>query len=219
MHVDSKSQIAGVPSLRVREFLLRAEDRTWPLESVAKRLDLSEAQAAELAAELLRLDYIEPTPSDTNYYRRTLAGSAFSQASAARPLTRETARRKLDEFLERVREVNRDDRLAYRVRRVVVFGSYLTERERINDVDVAVDLEKRYADDEDMAVRQARIRETDAAGRQFASYAERVFWPQIEVLLRLKARSRAISLHDFGMEESFLRQTETRVVFEAGSES
>ncbi len=218
MHVDSKSQIAGVPSLRVRDFLLRVEE-TWSLESVVRRLKLPETQAAELTAELLRLDYIEPTPSDTNYYRRTLAGSAFSQASAARPLTRKTARQKLDEFLERVREVNRDDRLAYRVRRVVVFGGYLTEQERINDVDVAVELEKRYAGDKDLAARLARIREANAAGRQFASYAERVYWPQIEVLLRLKARSRAISLHDIRMEESFLRQTETRVVFEAGNES
>ncbi len=214
MHVDSKSQIAGVPSLRVRELLLRMADRTWSPESVAKRLDLSKAQAAELIAELLRLGYIEPAPSD-GVYQMTLAGSAFSQASAARPLTRKTARRKLDEFLDRVREVNRDDRLVYRVRRVVLFGSYLTEQERIDDIDVAVELEKRYAGVEDQAARQARIREAITAGRQFASYVNTVFWPQVEVLLRLKARSRAISLHDFEMERSLLEQTETRVVFEA----
>ena len=219
MHIDPKSQIAGVPSLRVRELLHRMRRRTWSLEFVVKRLDLSDAQAAELTAELLRLGYIEPTSSDTNHYRRTLAGSAFSQASAARPLTRKTARLKLDEFLERVHEVNRDDRLAYRVRRVVIFGSYLTKQERINDIDVAVELEKRYAGDEGEAVCEARVREAEEAGRQFDSYMDTLYWPRDEVLLRLKARSRAISLHDIRMEESFLRQTETRVVFEAGNES
>jgi predicted nucleotidyltransferase len=214
MHIDPKSQIAGVPSLRVREFLRRMEERTWPLESVVKLLYLSDVQAIELTAELLRLGYIEPASSD-GAYQMTLAGSTFSQASAARPLTRKTARRKLDEFLDRVREVNRDDRLVYRVRRVVVFGSYLTEQERINDIDVAVELEKRYAGAEDRAARQARIREANAAGRQFATYMDTIFWPQTEVLLRLKARSRAISLHDIEMEQPILEQTETRVVFEA----
>jgi len=215
MHIDPKSQIAGVPSLRVREFLHRMRRSPWPLESVAKRLDLSEAQAAELTAELLRLGYIESTSSDTNHYRRTLAGSAFSQASAARPLTRKTAERKLDEFLERVREVNRDDRLAYRVRRVVLFGSYLTEQERINDVDVAVELEKRYLGEEGEAVCDARVREAEEAGRQFDSYMDAFYWPRDEILLRLKARSRAISLHQIEKEQRLLERTETRVVFEA----
>src|SRR3989442_8988969 len=97
---------------------------------------------------LLKLGFVERLPDTRRevLYTRTLAGSTFAQASAARPLQRATADRKLAEFLDRARQVNGDDHYLYRVKKVLVFGSYLTQADRIGDIDVAVELAPRWQD-------------------------------------------------------------------------
>lgn len=74
------------------------------------------------------------------WYELTDEGTRFAQASAAAPLRRATAERKLREFIARVEQVNQSDEYAYRVTRVVLFGSCLTDAERVNDIDLAVEL-------------------------------------------------------------------------------
>ena len=49
-------------------------------------------------------------------------------------------REALSEFMDRVREVNEDGRFLFRVRKVVLFGSFLTESSTIGDLDIAIDL-------------------------------------------------------------------------------
>ena len=215
MYIDPQSQIAGVPALQVRDFLHRLNDNEWIGDNIAARLHLSISHAEALIAELLRLGYIEPTVTQQGkqYYDKTLAGSTFSLASAARPLTRKTAQQKLSEFIERVRTVNANPDLAYRVHKVLVFGSYLTEQDRINDIDVAVELVMREIEPgKREAVLQARVQVAHQAGRQFSGPMDQLLWPYQEVLLLLKARSRAISLHT--SDDSILKQTESRVVFQ-----
>jgi predicted nucleotidyltransferase len=61
-------------------------------------------------------------------------------ASAAKPITRQTAERALDDFLARVVLVNRRAYYLAKVTKVVVFGSFLRpDIERLGDVDVAVE--------------------------------------------------------------------------------
>lgn len=218
MHIDSKSTIAGVPAISVRDFLRRADDLQWSLEYVGQRLRLSTAQAKSLVTELLRLGYVEVVESLSKepWHRRTLTGSTFALASAARPLRRVTARRKLEEFLNRVRIVNDSDYYLYKVSKVLVFGSYLRGEERLNDVDVAVELVHREADSESRrAVDQERVEKALREGRRFSNLVDELFWPQQEVLLFLKARSRAIALHT--TDDPILRTARSQVIFEATS--
>ncbi len=214
MHIDAKTQIAGAPAIKVRDFLRWLGDGLCTGDTIARRLGSPDACAEELVAELLRLGYIEPVeaPGGRQRYRRTLAGSALAQASATRPLTRKTAELKLAEFLERVRAVNANQDLAYWVRKVLVFGSYLSEQERINDIDVAVELVERETDpDKRMAVAEARAQEARKAGRYLGS-VDALCWPYQEVLLLLKGRSRAISLHP--TDDAILKRTQSQVVFQ-----
>jgi len=214
MYIDPKSQIAKVPAMRVRDFLHRTRDAYWTCETVANRLKLSDARAQALVSELLRLGYIERSDvADGKHYHITLTGSTFALASAARPLTRKTAERKLDEFLDRVRAVNASQSFAFRIRRVLVFGSYLTDQERLNDIDIAIDMVPREdGPEKHKAANQARIRAAEQAGRQFSSFQDECMWPTKEVYLFLKSRSKAISLHPIW--DAVLEQTESRVVYQ-----
>src|SRR5439155_20983267 len=101
----------------------------------------------------------------------------------------------------------------YRVKKVVVFGSYLTAAARINDIDVAIELAHRWQDPaKHSTLRDARIHEAMRKGRRFGNISEEVSWPETEVLLELKARSRAISLHP--MEDGILQGADSKIVFE-----
>lgn len=215
MYVDPKSQIAGVTATRVRDFLRCASDSEFTCKYVSKGLKLLCSHSEELINELMQLGYLEPvdTSIGPQRYRRTLAGSSFAHASAARPLTRKTATERLAAFLERVRTLNDNNNYLYRVRKVLVFGSYLTKQDRLNDIDVAVELVNRENDPSKRKVAiRACIRKANEGGRQFSGIADEMYWPYNEVILFLKSKSRAISLHP--VEDDILKQTESRVIFQ-----
>ncbi len=205
--------------MTVRAFLRAISESEWSVEYAAARLRVSRRRAANVIKELIELGYVkDATTKGERRYKRSLAGSTLAQASAAQPLQRATAERKLSDFLGRVRRINEDDYYLYRVKKVLIFGSYLTAAERINDIDVAVDLVHRWQDpDKHTTLHDARIREATRSGRRFGNISEEVSWPETEVLLALKARSRAISLHP--TEDAILKRADSKVVFEDGESS
>jgi len=213
MYVDPKGNIVGIPAIKVRDFLRKVQDSYWTTESAALNLQLSHRRAQALISELLHRRYIEPQRINRfKYYKRTLAGSAFSLASAAPPLTRKTADHKLAKFIDRVHAVNASDYFLYKVQRVVVFGSYLTDKKRINDIDIGMELAPREINkDKHWHMVQARISEACKRGRRFSNIVDEISWPYSEVLLFLKSRSRAISLHT---TDPILKQVESRIIFE-----
>src|SRR5207244_9199864 len=126
--------------------------------------------------------------SSEQYYEVTTLGNALAMATAGKPIHRRTADRLLSDFLSRVKQVNEDDHFLYKVTRVVVFGSYLdAQKETLNDLDLAVDLEFKEAD---MSKRRAlldeRIREAREQGRHFGTHLAQVSWPIREVKQFLK---------------------------------
>ena len=129
-------------------------------------------------------------------------------ATAAPPLRRETAARLIAGVVERARALNADDRWAYRIGMVVVFGSYVRGVERPNDVDIACELRPRWTAEKQEAQEQARreIRE----GR-FRNMSEWATWPKLEVLRFLKTRARGLSIHE--LEDWILETTDHQVLF------
>lgn len=216
MRIRSESKICGLPALQIREGLRRvARTRTTDIEYLSRCFRISLRRARTLVKDLIAQGLLEPEetgPVKGARYRITRAGRILSLATAAAPISRATADRKVAEFLERVRLVNDDERYLYRVRRVVVFGSYLTDQPSINDVDLAVELERRVTDPTlFMTKTMERVVEAERAGRSFASYFAQLIWPHTEVLLKLKARSRSISLHS--TDDPVLESAASRQIF------
>lgn len=200
--------------MTVRAFMRAIRESEWSVEYAAARLRISRRRAGSVIKQLIDLGYVRVATADgERWYKRSMAGSTLAQASAAQPLQRAAAERKLADFLGRVRRINEDDYYLYRVKKILIFGSYLTAAERISDIDVAVDLVHRWRDpDKHTTLRDARIHQAMCSGRRFGNINEEVSWPETEVLLALKARSRAISLHP--TEDGVLQRTDSRIVFE-----
>lgn len=212
MYVDPKATIAGLPSLVVRSFLRDSRSFQWSVHHAADRLRVPPRRAARVLKELIALGYVGRVDDKDTPFVVTTAGGRLGLASAARPLRRRTAEKKLAEFLDRVRGINADDHYLFWVERVIVFGSFLTGAERLNDVDVAVELACRIIDPQERwEAKQARIDEARARGRQFRNMGDEASWPEDEVLYALKARSRTIKIHR--IDDEVLKHTTTRLVY------
>ena len=219
MRIDSKEQIADVEILKVRDLLRRVNNTDdWEADFVVDRLKISPKKANRLINELNRRGYIEPIRiyRQKQFYRKTLKGSTLGLASAAKPVTRKTADRIFSEFMDRVRQVNSDQSFLVKVKKVLVFGSYLTDAIRINDIDVAVELTWKEnhplvlnKDKAQLALNLSNIAEKK--GKKFSSFIDRLEWPEHEVRLFLKSRSRTLSIHS--IHDEILNRVEYSVFF------
>lgn len=200
MRIVPDEMIGGYSALEVRDFLRRYRLTDFYIEAAEDALVLSPRTATIFMNRLKSLGFIGELDKwgGRRVFRLTIKGQALANASAARPIHRKTAERLLEQFLERVQRVNGTHEYAYRVEHVVLFGSMLSDVDRLGDVDVAVQLQPKV--DEGAALQEwetARRRAAEAKGRNFYGILDWATWPTQEIFLQLKARSTGLSLHDF----------------------
>ncbi len=219
MRIAPEEKIAEVPILEVRKLLKGVDNESdWGKKHVTSLLEISPQKANRLLQELERRGYIERSRiyEREQLWQKTLKGSTLGLASAAKPVTRKTANRVYFEFMERVKQVNNDPRFLMKVKKVVVFGSYLGDSPKLNDIDIAVELD--WKEDHPRFVGKERpqavldyAHKAEKKGRRFGTFIDRIAWPEDEVKLYLKSRSRTLSLHP--ISDKILDIVESKVVF------
>src|SRR6266568_7142054 len=102
MRITKGQIVAGSPALEVRGFLRRYRLGAFVAEAAEEALELSPAETATFLREMVTLGYLEPMnpplADGTPCFEVTSLGQAFANASGARPISRETADRVLQEF-------------------------------------------------------------------------------------------------------------------------
>jgi len=202
MRIDPKGMVGGYPTLLVRQVLRQLRgDCEWGVEALESAAKLTPGTGRALAEALEAEGLI--VVSRHGGWTVTQAGDTMAVASAARPVSRQTAERALAQFLERVARVNDDPYFLARVTRVALYGSMLRpDVERLSDVDLAVQLVAKEADfDRLREVNAAPVEQLADAGRQFNSFLEQQFCWFLETFRFLKGRSRVISLADYNVEK------------------
>jgi hypothetical protein len=215
MRIVSGQQICGVDALSLRHAFrqLRSFD-SFSAELIAEKLDCSSAHARAVTRALATDGYITlEMPSGTNpSWRLTSKARTLALASAANPLTRPTADRLVQGFLARAMAVNANAELSFVVSDAVLFGSYLTTAQRINDIDIGFRLAGRMAGSDPREDVERRVSAARTGGRTFRSWFDELCWPRTEVLLSLKSRSRGISLHDMDDDAIFTDSLRVRTI-------
>ncbi len=219
MRIDPKEKIVDVPIIKVRKLLKAVDNESdWGKKLVISLLELSPQKANKLLQELELRGYIERSRviKQEQLWRKTLKGSTLGLASAAKPVSRKTADRVFSEFMDRVKQVNSDPRFLMKVKKVVVFGSYLGDSPKLNDIDIAVELD--WKEDHPRFVGKKRpqavldyAHEAQTKGRRFNTFIDIISWPEDEVKLYLKSRSRTLSLHP--ISDKILDIVECKVVY------
>lgn len=222
MRIDSSEQLEGVPLPEVRAaFHEVGLDGVISTDFIRRRFHLSKARADRLIATLRRLKFLKPISARRpgkaapSHWLLTKQGIRLRAATAAQPIRRATADRLLSDLLERVETLNGDDHFLGRVRKAVVFGSYIGDGDHIGDIDVAVEIVRREPDfEKHTQANNSRVAEEFAAGRRFSNILEQAFWWQKEAFLFLRNRKRGLSLQDYGAIKEIVAAAPHRVVFE-----
>jgi predicted nucleotidyltransferase len=216
MKINTKDKILDVPILTIRDFLRQLKGPIgdpWPESFAYQYLKFGTERNKEILNELSRQGFIEKTENlqGEQFWQNTIKGNSLANATAAKSVTRETADKVFNEFMERVRKVNEDPYYLFKVNRVILFGSYIQDTPTVNDVDIAFELIPKENDPKRRHViyEQRRIE----SKRTFRNTTDYLIWPHTEVLLFLKSKSRIISLHPFEVEEELLKTIDVKVVF------
>jgi hypothetical protein len=187
MRITTHEKIAGYPALQIRQLMRETAGRSITLRYVREILSCTKPRAERVLNQLEKAGFVEPL---REYREATTKGNALAMATAAAPLRRETAERLIEDLIDRARLLNADDKWAYRVRILVVFGSYIRGVERPNDVDIGGELRPRWSREKQRRLEQAR---RDEKGGRFRNISEWATWPRLDVFRYLRARARGLS--------------------------
>ena len=203
MRIAAEEKIAGYPALRIRQLMRETAGRSITPRYVREILSCTDSCAARVLNQLAGAGFVEAV---RGHWEATTKGNALAMATAAAPLRRQTAERLIAGLIDRARVLNGDHTWAYRVRILVVFGSYIRGAERPNDVDICCELRPRWSDEKQRRVEQER-RNKRGRSRNISEWAT---WPRLEVFRYLRARARGLSIHEF---EDWIRGTEHVIIF------
>jgi hypothetical protein len=112
----------------------------WTPTDVAETLGVDAATAKQIVDELTLVGYAEPASGKREEWRNTVSGNTVSGAKPPR-LTQATATELLTDLADRVEAFNHDDERPVRIDRIRAFGGVNTKHERVQDVDLGVQLE------------------------------------------------------------------------------
>ena len=213
MKLNSKDIIAGFPILKIRN-LIRNNDYLSE-DIVSYKLKVNIEEAVKVLNELLKLGFIERNIDETNSdtYPVTLQGNSLGNAKAIPSISRAKADALFDSFMQRVKEVNKNPQYLYKISRVDLFGSYITNAETVNDIDIGYKLEKKGRDRDKWRVKdRQQVRKAIHSGVNFNSFMDDLFYTRRIVQKYLKSRSPYISLHDLD-EDGIFEIIETMQVF------
>jgi hypothetical protein len=122
----SEQLVADYPSIQVRNLLRRFRSAVISASTVQNVLNLGTTEAEGFLRRMVRLGLLERSKQlstkDRRAYEVSTPGQAFANACASKPITRETAHRALQEFMDRVQVINAGDEYLYKVESVVLFG-------------------------------------------------------------------------------------------------
>lgn len=206
MKINPKENLFDIPILRIRNLLKRYNSISDNI--VASFLKINIEHANSIIEELIRLNYIDIRVNDKIFtHQNTIKGNAFAMSKAIAALSKEKAIKLFDGFLNRVEEVNNNEYYLYKVTKVFLFGSFITDASFVNDIDIAIELKKKDTDynifnDKNIA----RIKEAGSAGIRFNNFIEQISYSQTEVIRFLKSKSRYLSIH---LDDEILQQTKT----------
>lgn len=217
MKINSKDKILDVPILTIRGFLRKASGlagESWPESFAYRYFKFGPERNKEILDELARQGFIEKAGNleGEQYWQNTIQGNSLANATAAKSVTRETADRVFNEFMERVQKVNEDPYYLVKVTKLIVFGSYIQNTPTVNDIDIAIELV--IKEDDPKRFQEKLEQRRKESKRVFYSMMDRLTWAHTEAMLFLRSKSRVISLHPFEVEEELLKTIDVRVIID-----
>jgi predicted nucleotidyltransferase len=199
MQVGRDETIAGVRLMEVRDFLRWTGDGSVQLDAIKERFHCDQARAEQIEKGLIDAGYIEKDPNETvtgKWYVVSALGRQLCNAKFIRRITRPEAEKLVAGLLERIKLVNERDELTHRITEVRVFGSYLSDKADLGDIDLAVQFTPRRP----THVEEAKLRAAQS-GKTMGNFLQIITYGRHEIRQILKNRSPYLSFHEHSEPE------------------
>lgn len=219
MRITSKDTSFNQPILKIREVLqcamkerLNGDSKKKLYEKVATLLDQSVIVAKNVITQLVEHGYLEANKEYRYSLSTTIKGRQLGIAKAIPPISREKAKKMLNELIERAKAINENNELVYYVVHLKVFGSYLSDVDTLSDLDIGFKLAPKYKGVKFTKESRKRVEHAMVNGKQFNNLIDELSWPHLEVVRLLKSRKRSLSLHEEGCDQ-ILDMVKSRIIF------
>jgi predicted nucleotidyltransferase len=210
MNIGRKEELAEVRLTEIRNFLRTYwNEGNFSAMDMESYLKVTKEKTVELLDALINKEWVGKDENE-RYFPTNNAGSLI-MAKAFKRISRDKAQQSYNDFINRVEEVNNNPYYLYYVRKVILFGSFLTDSEEVSDIDLAIELlHKDMGKGVDLV--QVIMKRAAVSGKEFSSIIDKLDFAYQEVRLFLKNKSRVISFHP--IKELAIMKCPTRIVFE-----
>lgn len=199
MIINRKDLVLGYPATQWKKVFKASGGEEHNLHRwinfIRKFIDVKETEAKELFQKALKDKYLqetEPNHDGARFYCCGLNGAAIANAYVGKRISWGEANDIYEEFLERVKFVLEDDNFHYYVDNLILFGSFLANKDEVSDIDITLTLKKKtWIGHEET---QKKIQNLVAALNQSLSSMDYIYLPYEEVKKYLKSGNRRLSL-------------------------
>src|SRR5713101_5797138 len=161
---STKRSSQSKPSPQAVLLFLKAAalDGEWGVAEIRKMLGVDVATAKEFASQFQLMGYSEPVPRKPGVWRNTKAGNLVAGVRPPR-LTKAKAEELLTDLADRADAYNLKADAPVRIVKIIAFGAINGKHEKIQDIDLGVQIEPRDEGptskaDQDAAFRELRGR-------------------------------------------------------------
>ena len=202
MHLIPKSKLYGQPARHIRDLMRDiaiSSQGTFDEAHVKSRLQVTASEAHAILTGLVLDGYVaEALPkAGVPQFGITTRGRQLAAASFAPQIPRSRGDNILAGVLARAADVDAQRPFAFRLVKMVLFGSMLGDTPRVSDVDLAIQVVPAFDDAHFDKVSQQRIRLAEDAGMRFRSRLHSVVWPRRELTEYVRGGERYVSVHSF----------------------
>jgi hypothetical protein len=195
MRIDSKENIGNFPILNVRN-ALRRFPFSFNEEELSHSLKTTAKNAREVIDELEKRGWCEVF--ERGGWELTTAGLGFCSASAALPITRKKAETLLATVIGRATALE----IAFpawpvHLEKIAVFGSYLSEMDRLGDLDIALMMKRRPSLMSREYIDEAYTLAKDTGYRTGSSFDRVGGFLFLFLCQQIKKDLRSVSIHDW----------------------
>jgi predicted nucleotidyltransferase len=208
MHLLPDQLLFGVAPALLVDCARQIHDRDWDehrhsidIDAFSKALGAPIGESAPVLQAMLEAGFFEPADGTVGRYLPTRKLGQLALASISPGISRQEADALLAQIVEKAGWVNaRSDQYDHRIACVVVFGSYLTDKPHLGDLDIGVSLE------------ELRDRRRKNEGEDIYAWLRRAGAARNRALRALRLRQpKKISVHK--LDEVIGLNTPYRVVF------
>jgi predicted transcriptional regulator/predicted nucleotidyltransferase len=211
MRIKRNEKIANIPIIKIRDYFKEIREVEIIKAELGRYFNLNTKNINLLINELLHNELIEKTQK--NEYQLTMKGQALCAARSVSPMSKEKADKIFKDFMHRVDKVNNNNYYLCKVEKLLLFGSYLNpDKDDYGDIDIAFELKRKIDNfDEYEKARKKRIKEMKEKGKYFPCFMDEMFFPEKEVMLKLKNKCQYISLHR--TEDEILKYSKYKQIY------